>query len=481
MTLPRFRWLHFTDLHVGMAASAHLWPNVEEEILADLDRIHAHLGGVDVIFFTGDLTQRGTLEEFDKFDQIFGLVRRRLAALGSSPAFVAVPGNHDLVRPPSDNAVMQELKEWTKSSPLRERFWTDPYWAARTTVAAAFGPWTAWSDRTITWDRFLDVNKSGLLPGDFRATWVGDGIRIGLLGLNTAALQLNSGDYREKLSLDSRQTTALVEKLYDWVAEHDACLVLTHHDPSWLDRDGRAAWNDEIARPGRFAVHLCGHRHEQGRTTISEGGAPPRRTIIGRSLFGLEEYEEEGNRKVRLHGYSGGFIEIGTFRAMRLWPRRDETQHAGHRVLRSDQSEVLEADEGTPVEDLGPSPRTPREVAVAEPQVLNRGDLGSLVSSSEQIAGAPTEKDVITELAEHYADRDQIRDLWLRSGGRSSDVPHMNRVRDLWRELFRLASSGALANPRDLVEHALEDLPSNTVLLRYLGQDAPARAPKPAK
>lgn len=477
MSADRFRWLHFTDLHVGLREGDYLWPGVEEEVLADLQRVHGRLGGVDAIFFTGDLTQQGDAREFEKFDAILQLIQKKLAALGSSPAFIAVPGNHDLVRPPAGTVVMKELGDWTKNAALRERFWTDAISDYRTTVTAAFQDWSDWAARAISWDRLTAVNRAGLLPGDFAATWERDGLAVGIIGLNTAALQLGPGDHKGKLSVDPRQVSALVGKLYEWVANHDACFVLTHHDASWLDQSGIAAWNAEIAKAGRFALHLCGHRHQQGRMTASEGGAPARRVVIGRSLFGLETYEHEGNRKDRLHGYSGGFIEFGETRTLRLWPRRDEVQQAGHRVLQRDQSDALEADGGTHIEDIGQSPRD--SSASAGVQSAHGGLTTPNAGEQSSAAGGQTIKDVIAELAEHYTDRDQIRDIWTRAGGRASDIPHISRIRDLWRELSRLASSGALANPEALVRCALEDRPGNAILRRFLEVDAREPAKRP--
>lgn len=357
MSVDRFTWLHLTDLHVGLSDGDWLWPGVEEEMLHDLGRLHARIGPIDAVFFTGDLTQCGDKNEFERFDEVWGTVRKALERLGSKPVFIAVPGNHDLVRPSDGSAVLDGLRNWTADAELRRRFWTQDDGDYRRAVRQAFDPWTSWADSGIDWGRLENVQRNGLLPGDFAATLRKGGLTIGLLGLNTGALQLAGGDYRKRLSIHPRQASALVGKLYEWVAEHDACFVLTHHDPSWFDVDGLAAWNGEIAKPGRFVAHLCGHRHEQAHTLVVEGGAQPRRMVIGRSLFGLETYEHQGGRKERLHGYSIGMIEQGSSRSLRFWPRRDELQQAGHRELRADQSVTLEHDQGTPVEDLGPSRR----------------------------------------------------------------------------------------------------------------------------
>ena len=60
-----FRWLHLTDLHLGMPGQQSLWPNVEEMFLKDLDYLRTHVGPWDLVLFTGDITQRGTEPEFD--------------------------------------------------------------------------------------------------------------------------------------------------------------------------------------------------------------------------------------------------------------------------------------------------------------------------------------------------------------------------------------------------------------------------------
>jgi len=352
----RFCWLHFTDLHVGMGGEDHLWSSVEQEVLADLGRVHQHLRRVDAIFFTGDLTQRGDSNEFRKFNTILEVITKKLSSLGSSPVFIAIPGNHDLIRP-TGGAVLDGLKSWTDNPDLQRRFWTEPASDYRKAVAKAFNNWSSWSQSATMWESLADVNPKGELPGDFAATWEHDGIRVGLLGLNTAALQLADGDYRGRLSVHPKQVTKLVGRLYEWVEGHDACFLLTHHDRTWLDIEGLKAWNGDIAKPGHFVVHLCGHRHEQKSSVLSEGGAMPRRTIIGRSLFGLATFNDNGQKSDRLHGYSAGCIEFKRSREMRRWPRRDELQQGGHRQIRADQSEELAEDQGTPSSDLGPSPR----------------------------------------------------------------------------------------------------------------------------
>ena len=63
--MPGFGWLHLTDLHVaGAGGFRTLWPNVEEQLLDDLAKLHARSGPWDLVLFSGDLTQRGSAAEF---------------------------------------------------------------------------------------------------------------------------------------------------------------------------------------------------------------------------------------------------------------------------------------------------------------------------------------------------------------------------------------------------------------------------------
>lgn len=357
METKRFSWLHLTDLHAGMSEESWLWHNVEEELLKDLERLREPVGPIDVIFFTGDLTNKGNDAEFGRFNEVLTIIKGKLKQLGSEPVFVAVPGNHDLVRPLEESAVVHSLRVWNDDEGLRRTFWSDQECDYRTAVQEAFQNWQEWAELTIDWEKLHEFNHDGVLPGDFIATWEKRGLRIGILGLNSAALQLAGGDYQGRLSLHASQASELAGKLYKWVDDHDACFLLTHHDPTWLDAAGKEAWQAEIAKPGRFVIHLCGHRHQQERTLVRAGGAEPRRINIGRSLFGLEWYEHRNERVERHHGYSAGWIDFGETREMRIWPRWAVKQQAGHLEIKPDQSDMLDVDEGTSSEDLGSSPR----------------------------------------------------------------------------------------------------------------------------
>ena len=63
-------WLHLTDLHRGMSSQSCLWPNIEQQFFSDLESIHAKCGPWDIIFWSGDLVQKGALSEFNQFTNV---------------------------------------------------------------------------------------------------------------------------------------------------------------------------------------------------------------------------------------------------------------------------------------------------------------------------------------------------------------------------------------------------------------------------
>lgn len=355
-TSRRFTWLHFTDLHVGVEGSAYIWPNVEEIVLNDLGKMHEKTGPWDAIFFSGDLTQAGGEIEFQEFNELLGRVREHIKSLGSDPIFLAVPGNHDLVRPvPAQEMVVDLLwNSWLTSPELRNTFWKSDDCQARSVVDKAFSNWSRWAESAIDRSHFASF-RPGLLPGDFAATIERNDLKIGVLGLNTAALQLKGGDYEKRLSLHARQLEPLFpDKITQWVKGHDACFLMTHHPANWLDKDGERALKSEIWPPGRFVLHLCGHLHQPDDLTQSIGGAHSKTTLIGRSLFGMEHWEGEVER---FHGYSVGSIEFGDNRKLRVWPRAGYKQLGGNWRIDKDVLVETESDEGMSPRDLGVSPR----------------------------------------------------------------------------------------------------------------------------
>lgn len=141
-----FNWLHLTDLHIGIHEQKWLWPTVKRQFFDDLARLRGRCAPWDLILFTGDLTNRGTAAEFNRLDETLRELRAEIAALqdGREPLMLAVPGNHDLVRPPDDDDGRASLDAWGSAPSIQEVFWNNPSAATRRTVSTAFAHYSAW-------------------------------------------------------------------------------------------------------------------------------------------------------------------------------------------------------------------------------------------------------------------------------------------------------------------------------------------------
>lgn len=315
------RILHFSDLHAGLKGQQQLFPIYRDDVLGDLDKVLARRGPVHLILFTGDLTQSGTEEELRAFDETMGRVTEHLKSqLGTAPLLLAVPGNHDLARPAKLSPVHRALQYWNDDDGVREEFWGSKTNDYHQCVAEAFRSYDAWwNARTQPPPEGATITQ-GFLPGDFSATLLVDGVLLGVVGLNTAFLQLQGGNYKGRLDVDLRQLQRACPKdLGDWFRGHAVTLLMTHHPPDWLSDRGRAALEGEIARPGHFTAHLFGHMHESRAAFVRNAGDETVRELQGPSLFGLETFGDTQERRL---GYSlMEFAIQGDKGEMSLWPR----------------------------------------------------------------------------------------------------------------------------------------------------------------
>ncbi|MCY1057594.1 metallophosphoesterase [Nannocystis sp. SCPEA4] len=331
-------WLHLTDLHAGMQGTRWLWPNVLATVFDDLARLHDQCGPWDLVLFTGDLTQRGSPEEFAELDRTFERLWRRFEQLGSRPRLIAVPGNHDLQRPkyPYD-PVPLALSRWHELRDLRNYVVSNADNPYILELRKYFAAYTEWAARAPWFVR--ESVTQGVMPGDIAASLSLHGIEIGIVGLNSTFLQLTGHDYSERLDVHPRQLEVCGDYAPEWLQRHHINLLLTHHPPEWLEPRARQEFRHEIDAPGRFAAHFYGHMHEGTATATRHGGGPTRHAIQGASLFGLEEYDDPTGRRVaRIHGYTAGRFEptneSGPLEALRvrIFPRKMLAGVGGRRI-----------------------------------------------------------------------------------------------------------------------------------------------------
>lgn len=349
-----FRWLHLSDFHQGQPQQSWLWPAVKAKFLEDLARLHKRTGPWDLILFTGDLVNRGLAEEFSQVASNIETISQRVSELNgaNTPHLLAVPGNHDLARPDVKEPAVKLLVRGPEEPECIEELFSSDASQYRRVVKESFKGYLDW------WQQQPATNhssfRSGLLPGDFSTTIEKHGTRLGIIGLNSSAIQLAGGDFQGKLYLHPRQVQAVCDgDAPKWMRQHHACLLLTHHPPSWLHSSAQKSLRGEIAPAGLVAAHLFGHTHEGGGETRSHGGRPPIREWQAYSLFGMESHGE-GTAIERRHGYCVGEIRFeGNAGFMRRWPRRATQSTRGDWTIHADHSEfALSEDEATSLETI---------------------------------------------------------------------------------------------------------------------------------
>lgn len=313
-------WIHFTDLHLGLDDASWLWPRCKHDLFRDLEKITREVDGWDLVFFTGDLVQSGKTAEFDRLNKELATLWKLLAKSGRSPQLCVVPGNHDLSRPAADAAITKTLSQlWGTDEQLRRQFWKDANCEYRSAVTGFFANYSAWLGKISV--PFLPTT-AGILPGDFGATFTKGSATLGIVGLNTAFLQIVKGNMKGCLDIHVSQLNAVCGGDPEaWTKERTSSVLLTHQPPSWLTREAFEHFRQEIYPPGRFLANLCGHQHEPEAFELTEAGAAPRRFRQGPSIFGLENWDGV-TPKQRTHGYNAGqfvFDINGSYE--KLWPR----------------------------------------------------------------------------------------------------------------------------------------------------------------
>jgi hypothetical protein len=337
-----FRYLHLSDLHQGMRGQDSLWPNVRQPLFDDLSKLSKTTGPWDAVFFTGDFTQCGKKEEFTEVTAKFKALWDHLRTLGSTPVLLPAPGNHDLVRPDPKHPYVKALATWENDPEISDCFWRNSQPGYREVVDLAFANYREWSAHH---DLPRPVQfRPGLLPGDFVATIEKDPLRIGIVGLNSAFLQLADAKQERRLALGIQQIHEACDgDLPAWIRKHHLCILLTHHPVDWLLPQSQEHFRSEIAPAGDFALHLFGHMHEGRTANLQISGSNTIRSWQGYSLFGVEGWGLK--KQERIHGYTAGVIEFEHDVAnVRIWPRKMVVDHSGARRFVPDPQFVLSGD-----------------------------------------------------------------------------------------------------------------------------------------
>jgi hypothetical protein len=158
-------------------------------LYADLRKMFDKTGPWDAVLFTGDLTQKGSFEEFDQLSRALEELWVQLAELGCSPVLLPIPGNHDLQRPDrKKKPATLLLKQWWNTPEVREELWENSRSLYRHTVNDAFANYSKWLERLDGRIKLPRGIRRGMLPGDLSASLETRAGLVGIVGLNSAWL-----------------------------------------------------------------------------------------------------------------------------------------------------------------------------------------------------------------------------------------------------------------------------------------------------
>ena len=316
-----FTWLHLTDFHLNVTNK--LWLDIKSSFFKDLKNIYNKCDFLDLILVTGDLAQRGDPKEFEEAGNILEEIRNELEKLGSLPQILIVPGEHDLKRVKNHNPVVENLKGIAHSPQQIEKLCEKESKYHREIIKEITNSFENYDNKVSKkyFPASSEINNLifGIFPGDFSITIPKGGAKLGIVGLNTAFIQLADGDYKDKLFLHSCQFhEACGGDGQNWARKHHVCLLMTHHPVAYLDEKVKRQFEEYIGK--HFTIHLCGHVHDANLKPIGDRGRPVIWISSGCSLFGAELKEEKTSC-----GYTVGrigFFVKETRGNFILWPRR---------------------------------------------------------------------------------------------------------------------------------------------------------------
>jgi predicted MPP superfamily phosphohydrolase len=359
--MKRINFLHLSDLHIGDKYQRGLISQAKKVLFEDIEYILSKIGTLDIIFFTGDLVQKGTKDEYVLVEEflvdLWALFKRH----GQNPYLLCVPGNHDLERVSNvHDATQKVLTNWVNEKNISEdHFWKKPndYYNF---IQERFKNYYEWYKSTSI--RKPENIIEGYITGDFYCSMNLNNVNLGIVGLNSTFLQLGGGDVKQKLGVYNKQINLLFrEKYFEWLKKQDLSILLTHHSPEWFEPKSLKDFNEEMYTKDTYVEHLCGHMHEPFYSSTSTNGFAPRRLFIAPSLFGLG-FVGNGSSVKRIHGYTAGTYNIESSKVTKtIWPRIALQTSSGLKISQNEEfnlekgsaslTEILKNSEAVPSEN----------------------------------------------------------------------------------------------------------------------------------
>ncbi len=300
MAAESLGWVHLQDF--GPEWWEHSdWEAVRQCMLGELARLRVRYSAWRFLCLTGDMTRSGDHAEFECLNREMDVFITSLEQNSIRPELRAVPGDRDLVRPTAKHgAVVDVLRHHETFPNVENALWSTRNELLHAPIREAFAGY-------MQWVKSRNMICDGFMPGDFSAftsSIDASPVRLSAVGLNSAALQLGAGNYKEHLALHSRQFASLG---YSAFSGDGALLFLTHHPLDWLTAQSREDCLNFCTAVRRPVYHLHG------------GPSSPADTLFRFAAGGLETNERGENQwsawrySVR-RGVSGDYtIEPGDY------------------------------------------------------------------------------------------------------------------------------------------------------------------------
>lgn len=246
-------WLHLSDFHVGKDGYEEC--EMFERIVKHVKQRKDADGFVpDLVFITGDIADKGSAEQYERFwDEFLSPLHSVIGGDIIERTFL-VPGNHDLNR--NVNKTFDRA-EFGKSG---ERYF-DP-----TSEGALH--------RKMLADRFKDYIDTDLTgysnafaesAGAYSVCQDIKGYKLGVVGVNTAWLCRDSAD-EGLLTLGKPLLETALKKVHG----SDLTIVLGHHPLDWIAREQQRPIKAILGQ--NHCLYLHGHLHDAWGDPIYGGG-----------------------------------------------------------------------------------------------------------------------------------------------------------------------------------------------------------------
>lgn len=267
------KWLHLSDFHVGKDE----YGNIE---LFDslLEYIDDHNKIPDIIFITGDISNKANEQEYSTFLDSF--IYPLSDKINSTTKIYTVPGNHDINQEKVKSAVQYKILET-----VPEFF--DPIEKGVQQRESIFPRFEAFENALFQELTSVQHNWLRSTEGSFVDIIDCYDKSIGILCINTAWLSMGSND-RHHLSPGLNIIKHGLKKIKNCAHK----IVLGHHPLDWLDEDGLAI----RALFGKNNVmYLHGHLHKNSYQP-EYGAGQPFISIQSGAAFQARESERWINR-----------------------------------------------------------------------------------------------------------------------------------------------------------------------------------------